>query len=474
MATALTITNLSFTYRSYDGIEAEPLLSNLNLVIGEGERVLLLAPFDKGKTTLAKIICGVCPKYFPGTLTGTISVFGHDLSLTEPWQLLTEVGYVSQNPAEQFIATTVEEEIAFPLESLGLVRSEMAERIDWALEKWGLTHLRDANESELSGGERKRVLLAIQDAIAPRLWLLDEVFDDLDVQWRAHLQQVIAQEGRTTLVLASRYLDEFEDLFDRVLLLDGKGVVEMERYDLLDRFAHLSGDDRPNPLETAPLELRYTHTLAVEDLVVERTRRNALRAAPFELVVEGFELQSGEVVTLTGANGSGKSSFSRLLCGLDEPKSGIISIDGVPTSSKALNRTVGYLFQNPDLQIFLPTVEEELAWSLKRRSDLSSREIKDLVSEAAELFGLTLTDTPTTMSYPGRKALQAAVYYLLDRPFYILDELDSALTYHSALTIIAHLRRRGAAILLITHDRLFASKVGGRGYTIEEGRLRDA
>ena len=92
----------------------------------------------------------------------------------------------------------------------------------------------------------------------------------------------------------------------------------------------------------------------------------------------------------------------------------------------------------------------------------------------AELFGLTLTDTPTTMSYPGRKALQAAVYYLLDRPFYILDELDSALTYHSALTIIAHLRRRGAAILLITHDRLFASKVGGRGYTIEEGRLRDA
>ncbi len=474
MATALTITNLRFTYRSYDGIEVEPLLSNLNLVIGEGERVLLLAPFDKGKTTLAKIICGVCPKYFPGALEGSISVFGHDLSLTEPWQLLTEVGYVSQNPAEQFIATTVEEEIAFPLESLGLVQSEMAERIDWALEKWGLTHLRDANESELSGGERKRVLLAIQDAIAPRLWLLDEVFDDLDVEWRGHLQQVIAQEGRTTLVLASRYLDEFADLFDRVLLLDGKSVVEMERGDPLDRFAHLSGDDRPNPLGAAPIEPRYTHTLAVEDLVVERRRRNALRVAPFELVVEGFELQSGEVVTLTGANGSGKSSFSRLLCGLDEPKSGVITIDGVPSPSKGLNRTVGYLFQNPDLQIFLPTVEDELAWSLKRRSDLSPREIKGLVSEAAELFGLTLTDTPTTMSYPGRKALQAAVYYLLDRPFYILDELDSALTYHSALTIIAHLRRRGAAILLITHDRLFASKVGGRGYTIEEGRLRDA
>ncbi|MPN18454.1 hypothetical protein SDC9_165814 [bioreactor metagenome] len=75
------------------------------------------------------------------------------------------------------------------------------------------------------------------------------------------------------------------------------------------------------------------------------------------------------------------------------------------------------------------------------------------------------------MSYPLRKALQAAVYFLLDRPFYILDELDSSLTYHSALSIIARLRQRGAGLLIITHDRHFAGRIAQRGYSIVDGRM---
>ncbi|HKL59127.1 MAG TPA: ABC transporter ATP-binding protein, partial [Sphaerochaeta sp.] len=92
----------------------------------------------------------------------------------------------------------------------------------------------------------------------------------------------------------------------------------------------------------------------------------------------------------------------------------------------------------------------------------------------ASLFGLDLEETPSTMSYPLRKALQAAVYYLLDRPFYILDELDNALTYRVALSIIALLRRNGAGILLITHDRKFASLVSETTYAIEAGILEEA
>lgn len=471
MASALSIDTLSFAYRRYDGIEAEPLFVDLSMHIEEGERVLLLAPFDKGKTTLAKIICAVCPKYFPGSMSGTLSIFGRDNATVEPWQLLTEVGYVAQNPAEQFIATTVEEEIAFPLESLGLSRAEIDFRIERSLGNWGLLGLRSANESELSGGERKRVLLAIQEAIDPKLWLLDEVFDDLDAVWRDRLKAVIGSGKKTVLVLASRYLDEFANLFDRVLLLDEKRIVELPLDQALSRFSHLCGDDRPNPLSKPTFVAAHHHALVAQKLVVQRIRRRSALAAPFEMEVEHFVLKGGEIVTLTGPNGSGKSSFSRLLCGLDEPKSGAVLIDGVAQRKKDLNRSVGYLFQNPDLQIFLPTVQEELSWSLKRRRDLTAASIKAEVSAASELFGLNLTDTPTTMSYPKRKALQAAVYYLLDRPFYILDELDSALTYHSALTIIAHLRSRGAAILLITHDRLFASHVGGRAYAIEEGRM---
>ena len=471
MPNAFCIEHLSFTYHSYVQKQCESLFENLSLQIEEGSKTLLLAPFDKGKTTMAKIMCGVCPKYFPGTLEGTIRVFGTDLATLEPWQLLSICSYVSQNPQEQFIANSVEEELAFPLESLGLGREEMRSRIDRALQHWGLDRLRTSSEQELSGGERKRVLLAVTEAIDARFWILDEAFDDLDQRWRDQLKEMIDKGNKTVLVLASRYLAEFDGLFDQVLLLDDKKVVSLPQQQLLSRFSQLCQDDLANPLASQVCTPPEVRQLVCTDLVAERRRMSTLEEASFKVQVPHFTLQSGELVTLVGPNGSGKSSFSRILCGLDGYLSGSIKFDGTSLSGKELSKKVGYLFQNPDLQIFLPTVNDELSWSLRRRRDLKQEEIRRRVAACADLFGLSLSDTPATMSYPLRKALQAAVYYLLDRPFYILDELDSALTYHTALSIIRDLRQNGAGILLITHDKQFAKRVQQRTYSIEKGRL---
>jgi len=176
--------------------------------------------------------------------------------------------------------------------------------------------------------------------------------------------------------------------------------------------------------------------------------------------------------SLIGPNGCGKSTFSRLACGLDTPSDGFFFLNGRKASTKELNSSVGYLFQNPDLQIFLPTVRDELSWSLSRDRRLRKDEIERKVDQCASLFGLALEDTPTTMSYPRRKALQAAVYYLLDRPFYILDELDNALTYAKAQQIVRLLSENGSGILLITHDQKFASLVTQEGYSIQNGRMQ--
>ncbi len=471
MQNALSITNLSFTYHCYGDTVCDSIFEGLNLEIEAGSKTLLLAPFDKGKTTLAKIICGVCPKYFPGTLEGSLKVFGNDLSVVEPWQLLSECTYVSQNPQEQFVANSVEEEVAFPLESLGLSQEEMQGRVDAALKHWGLDWLRTSSAQELSGGERKRVLLAVTEAIDARFWILDEAFDDLDQKWRDQLKELIARGNKTVLVLASRYLAEFDKLFDQVLLLDDKKVVSPVRNELLCRFSQLCQDDLANPLDSQVCDPPVMRQLVCTDLVAERRRMSTLEEASFKVHVPHFTLQSGELVTLVGPNGSGKSSFSRILCGLDGYLGGSIKVDGCALSGKELSKKVGYLFQNPDLQIFLPTVQDELSWSLRRRRDLKAEEIRRKVGHCADLFGLSLSDTPATMSYPLRKALQAAVYYLLDRPFYILDELDSALTYHTALSIIRDLRQNGAGILLITHDKQFAERVEQRTYSIEKGRL---
>lgn len=470
----LEVRDLCFTYQSWKEKENSPVLAGLDLRLEHSSRTLLLAPFDTGKSTLARIIGGLCPKYLPGVLQGSIHVCSKDLAQSEPWELLLDCGYVSQNPQEQFVALSVEDEIAFPLESLGLEREVIAMKVDAALASWGLEALRTSSQQELSGGERKRVLLAVQQALNPLLWVLDESFDDLDRTWREYLASLIRDGQQATLVLASRYLEQFEGLFDRYALLEGGKVRFGEKEEILFSFSELCGDHLANPLKDQGLAKTVDHTLACSDLMTVRTRVSTLEAKPFRLSVPSFQIHSGDLVTLVGPNGSGKSTFSRLLCGLDEPQAGTFSLDGKKMGLRELNRSVGYLFQNPDLQIFLPTVREELSWSLQRRKDLSGDQVNTLVTECASLFGLDLDETPSTMSYPLRKALQAAVYYLLDRPFYILDELDNALTYAVALSIIALLRRNGAGILLITHDRKFASLVSETTYAIEAGVLERA
>ena len=471
MNDTVIVKDLSFTYRSWTGKPNRPVLEHLDCSFPKNSKTLLLAPFDGGKSTFARILSGLCPKYIQGDLQGSVTVCGKELSHTDPWDLLLDCGYVSQDPQEQFIATSVEDELAFPLESLGLDRKTIERRVDEALLEWDLLSMRGSSEQELSGGERKRVLLAVQQVINPTFWILDESFDDLDLRWRSLLTEKIREDNHTILVLASRYLAQFDGLFDRYALLEDGKLRFGEKQEIIQSFSHLCGDDLPNPLDEQVIQAPRRQTLTCSALKTTRLRVSSIDEKPFTLAVPSFSLSSGDLSTLVGPNGSGKSTFSRLLCGLDEPSEGEFALNGKIVTAKTLNRTVGYLFQNPDLQIFLPTVREELSWSLKRRKNLSADEIEKMVSDCAMLFELDLEDTPSTMSYPLRKALQAAVYYLLDRPFYILDELDNALTYATALKIIARLRRNGAGILLITHDQNFAALVSRTTFAITDGKL---
>ncbi len=464
----LEVKDLCFSYQSYTEKPARQVLKNLNLTIPQGRKVLVLGPFDAGKTTLARILSGLVPKYLGGPMSGSIALGGEDLCAKEPWELVTKVGYVSQNPQEQCIASTVEDELAFPLESMGIPPSAMRERVLCALAKWDLTEYRGISESQLSGGERKRVLLCLEQMLDPELWILDESFDDLDRDWRERLASVIRQSSRAILVFASRYLAQFEGLFEDIYLLKD-GALVPARENPRGSFSILCGDKEIAPLPPQKRE-GVVHHFECKDLHITHTRKSDEAHGLFQLEVPHFHLESGEILTLVGQNGSGKSTFARVACGLD-PCRGAMEIDGKSVERGALGTMVGYLFQNPDLQIFLPTVRDELSWSLERDSLVNRRDIPSLVNEACGLFGLDPDETPSTMSYPGKKALQGAVYYLLHRPFYILDELDNALTYRKAQEIVRLLARGGSGILVITHDPVFAGLVGKEGYAIEEGRM---
>jgi energy-coupling factor transporter ATP-binding protein EcfA2 len=174
---------------------------------------------------------------------------------------------------------------------------------------------------------------------------------------------------------------------------------------------------------------------------------------------------------LVGPNGSGKSTLSRSLCGLDSLVAGSISVNGVEFTQKQLQTNVGYLFQNPDYGIFLPTVGSEIGWSLRNNKEMSKKEKEQLVLECANLFNLNVDDNPTMMSYGSRKRVQAAVAYMLNRPFLIIDELDSALTYADSYKIVELLRSNGSAIVIISHDYNFANILAKRIYTIVDGNV---
>lgn len=463
------LSHLSFTYEAYGGHPNTPVLRDVDISVKQGEKLLILGAPDSGKSTLARIICNLVPRFAAGTLSGAVLLDGLQSTGLFPWDLTDRCTMVAQNPQEQLLMTTCGDEVAFPLESLGIRREELVGRVHQALHHWGLDEMIDVNPQELSGGERKRLLLAVADAIDAPIWVMDEPFDDLDEKWRSHLLKEIEKGPRTTILFGSRYLEEFRGSFDSYALLkDGMLTTGTEEEIVLafdqecdSRFSQTIGE----------VSVPSSHALVASEMTIVHARRSVSSDSPFTLRVPRFELASGEVVALVGPNGSGKSTFSRVLCGLDPFESGRVEMDGKAREAKQLNGKVGYLFQNPDFGIFLPTVRDELGWSLRHMRSVPPERRESLVRSCAQSFHLDLDDNPTMMSYGARKHLQAAVYHLLDRPFIIIDELDSGVTYAAAFEIVSLLRMRGAGVLLITHDKMFARNLAQRQYAIVEGTV---
>ena len=195
------------------------MLTDVNLTVRAGEKLLVLGAPDSGKSTLARILCNLIPRFIAGELHGTISIGGQVLGDFAPWELTDRCTLVAQNPQEQLLMTTCADEVAFPLESLGIRREELVGRVHQSLRSWGLSEMIEVNPQEMSGGGQKRLLLAVADAIDAPLWIMDEPFDDLDEKWRSKLLGKLQRKDKTVILFGSRYLEEFRGSFDTYALL---------------------------------------------------------------------------------------------------------------------------------------------------------------------------------------------------------------------------------------------------------------
>ena len=452
----LKVDNLSFSYTVYESTSNRVLFDNVSFECRENENVLILGRPEKGKSTLSMILSGLTPKYNDGNLTGSVTY--DSLSCEEALERMNIFSLVPQNATDFIITSTVEEEVVFPMQSLCIEREEMKKRLDEALSFWGLNRYRDISTSELSGGEKRRLMLATSDVVNSKYNILDEAFDDLDVSYRKKLSDRLKERKRATVVFASHYLNCFDSVFDKVYILDGTlALADNSSIEEFSKIEHVVFENKLSSDELIVKNLTFTHP-----------HRSVLEEEPFKIKVDNFSLKRGEVITLRGLNGSGKSTFSSILCGLYEKDSGEIIYRSKSLKKKELSRIVGYMFQNPDFQIFLPTAYDELAFALDYLK-LSSEEKERRVKELLKLFRLNGDAVASLMSYGERKRLQCAIYYSLNRPFYILDELDSALDYEESIRLIKLLSANGAGILLITHDEAFADAITNHGYYIENG-----
>lgn len=452
----LKLENLSFAYENYGNTIREKIFDGVNLYVQDKEKILILGECGSGKSTLSSILASLTPAYNQGKLEGEISYDGKGIGSAH--EMMSFLSLVPQDPGAYIITTSCEDELAYPLESLAVSRDEMKRRIDLSLSAWGLERYRTLMPAGLSGGEKKRLAIACALISDPEFVIFDESFDDLDVFWKEKLGNVIRDGNFTGIVTSARFIPSFRGLFDAVYRIEDRKLVRISEDDAFENFS----------FSIPCLDVKETCTLEAVNIKIEKERENTL----FTLSVPSFHLKRGEIVSLCGDNGSGKSTFSRMLCALESQSEGSILMNGALADRKTLQRQVGYVFQNPDYQIFLPSVRDELSYSFSFLYVPKAEKEKRL-EELSMLFSLDLDASAALMSYGERKRLQCAVYYSLGRSFYILDEIEASLPYSESARMVELLASRGAGILLISHDEDFVRCAAVRNYMIESGVMHE-
>ncbi|MBS6639264.1 MAG: ATP-binding cassette domain-containing protein [Actinomyces sp.] len=454
-------------------------LSDVDLDIAPGERVLVLGPSGSGKSTLMGGLAGLLGGAEEGEATGTLTVDG-----VAPAEARGRVGLLMQDPEAQVVLARVGDDVAFGMENLGVAREEIWPRVENSLEAVGLSVPLDHSTTELSGGQKQRLALASILAMGPGLLLLDEPTANLDpsgvAEVRAAVEKVVERTGATVVVVEHR-VDVWASLVDRVIVVadgaiaaDGPldEVLAQQGDALRERGIWLPGDDvaaevGPAP-EVAPASSDTTPIARVADLTIGYAASAPVRSG-IDLTIE-----RGVSTCIVGANGAGKSTFALTLAGLLPPLEGAVEVEtsdgtcGDPHewSSKQLLGRMSMVFQEPEYQFLAATVAEELAIG-PRAAGMTDEEIAPLVDEHLEALGLTklARANPMTLSGGEKRRLSVATALISAPELLILDEPTFGQDRGTWLGLVRLLRaalERGVTLVSITHDPAFVAAMGQR------------
>jgi energy-coupling factor transporter ATP-binding protein EcfA2 len=509
----ISFRNFSFQYRA----QKRPTLTDIDLEIYPGERVLIAGPSGSGKSTLAGCINGLNPFSNPGACTGTLTVDGVDAPHSSLFELSAHVGTVLQDPDGQFIGLTVGEDIAFALENSCTPQDEMHAITRHAAELVGIENHLGYAPHELSGGQKQRVSLAGVMVDQVKILLFDEPLANLDPatgkQAIELIDEIQKKTDTTVLIIEHRLEDVLWRNVDRIVLVNGGTILADLRPDELLSGSLLAENGIREPLYVTAL--RYAgvditpdkHPAHVDSLVLDNTDTQKLRdwftarprpAAQPEreplLEVKGlsfgyqkgqqtlrdvsFSIGKGEMVSIVGRNGAGKSTLSKLICGFETPDAGEIFLNGKPLAEENIRRRaqhIGYVMQNPNQMISKTMIYEEVALGLQR-SGLTEEQIREKVEATLKVCGLyPFRNWPiSALSFGQKKRVTIASVLVLDPELILLDEPTAGQDFRHYTDIMEFLRglnARGVTVVMITHDMHLMLEYTRRALVFCDGRL---
>lgn len=474
--------------------DARPVLCNVELHIPEGELVVVAGPTGSGKSSLLGLLNGLVPHFSGGVLTGTVTVGGLRTSEHRPRDFAATVGVVSQDPSAGFVTDTVEEELAYGMEQLGLAPSTMRTRVEETLELLGIADLRDRALRTLSGGQQQRVAIGAVLAAGPRILVLDEPTSALDP---TSAEEVVAAVVRlvhdlgVTVVLAEHRLERVLQYADRLVLVAGDGtVVDGDPATLMAQapiapplveLGRLAGwsplplsirDARraAGPLRTALADHLPAPALPMESEKLLTATHLTVRYGAHTAVRDvDLTVRSGERVAVMGRNGSGKSSLLWALTGLGPHAAGSVTRQGVPVEPGRRDARIALVPQSAADLLYLETVTAECRTADQQEgvADGSCRTLLDRLAP-----GIDGAAHPRDLSEGQRLALALALQLTGSPAVILLDEPTRGLDYGakaSLVTVVSELAAAGTGFVVATHDVEFVAHFADRVVILAAG-----
>lgn len=503
--------DFTFQYR----VQESPTLNNINLTIYKGEKVLVVGPSGSGKSTISSCINGLAPFFFAGDIKGSLKINGKETISSSIAELANEVGTVLQDPDGQFIGLTVAEDIAFKLENDCIDQDEMKKRVQAVSEIVDLENNLDLEPHKLSGGQKQRVTLAGVMVNDVDILLFDEPLASLDpATGRKSIKLIdsLHKENKKTIIIIEHRLEEvLEGEVDRIIVInDGIILADLSADKLLAtnilakngirepfyitalKYAGIKITEEMKAASIKSIDIsgeldkisEWSDKLTLTDKKSENEKLLEFKNVEFKyqndakrvLKDVSFDIKKGEVLSIVGKNGAGKSTISKLICGFYKASKGEILFEGKNINDKSIKEIaedIGMVMQNPNQMISKAMIFEEVGLGLKARG-FSEEEINKRVIKALKICGLyEYRNWPiSALSYGQKKRVTVASILVLNPKIIILDEPTAGQDFKHYTEIMEFLRslnKQGITIVLITHDMHLMLEYTDRTIVLSEG-----